>query len=43
MGAAFPDLEKQGFLPVVFVIGNTADSPVRRDGKRPDYLFRIGH
>ncbi|MFE3869320.1 hypothetical protein ACFX5E_14745 [Flavobacterium sp. LS2P90] len=24
--AASPDLEKQGFLAVVFIIGNTADS-----------------
>jgi hypothetical protein len=30
MEAASPDLKKQGFLAVVFVIGNIADSGTKR-------------
>jgi len=29
--AASPDIKKQGFLAVVFIIGNTAESPTRRE------------
>jgi hypothetical protein len=29
IGAVSPDLEKQGFLAVVLLIGNIADSPTR--------------